>query len=273
MSTIEKLLDVPDVPEQQPLTEKEPLTARTIGGMRVAAPGEFDYLNLLVYGEAGVGKTRLAGSSVFIPEMCPVLVLDAEGGVLSLARDMRDVEVMRITSWERVPKIYDTLYDSNPYKTIVVDSLSELQKQSMRRIMQQVVQKDSDRDPEVAAVREWGKNSEQIRRLVAAFRDLPCNTIFTALTDESKDERTGTTRIRPGLPGKLKGEVAGYVDIVLYMYQKEVITSSKERETKTLVLTQGTERQVAKDRSGTLPLTLESPTMQTIYNYVKGQNG
>jgi hypothetical protein len=268
MTDVSKLLDVP---VEEPPAENEPLTARTIGGLRIAAPGYFDWVNLLVYGEAGVGKTRLAGSASLVPEMCPVLLLDAEAGALSLAGDMRDVDVVRVTSAEQVDKIYGSLYDSCPYKTVVVDSLSELQKQSMRGIMRAVVAKDSDRDPDIASVREWGKNSEQIRRIVRAFRDLPCNTIFTALTDESKDERTGITRLRPGLPGKLKGEVSGYVDIVLYMYQKEYLTPSKERETKTLVLTQGTERQVAKDRSGTLPITIESPTMQTIFNHMKGQ--
>lgn len=263
MADIETLVVVP--PAANP-----PLTARTIAGLRVGAPGEFDWLNLLVYGEPGVGKTRLAGSSVLVPEMCPVLLIDAEAGALSLAGDMREVDVVRVTGWEQIDRIYGNLFDSNPYRTVVVDSLSELQKQSMRGIMNAVVLKDPDRDADVAGLREWGKNGEQVRRAVRAFRDLPCNTIFTALVDETRDERTGITRLRPGLPGKLKGEVAGYVDIVLYMYQKEVLTTAKERETKTLVLTQGTERQVAKDRSGTLPITMEAPTMKTIFDNVKG---
>jgi hypothetical protein len=85
---------------------------------------------------------------------------------------------------------------------------------------------------------------------------------------EDRDERSGTTKLRPSLPGKLKGEVAGYVDVVMYMYLKEV-GPAREREIKTLVLTQGTERQVAKDRSGQLPGLLEAPTMRQIYDYVR----
>lgn len=257
-----------EVPEPEP--EPVKLTPSTIAGFTIGSPTTDNNLNMLIYGDPGVGKTRLAGSSILVPEMCPVLLMDFEGGTLSLAGDYHDVDVVRLQSWEKVDRLYGSLYDKNPYKTIIVDSLSECQKFSMSQIMKAVVLKDSDRDPDVASLREWGKNGEQIRRLVRAFRDLPCHTIFTALVSEDRDDRTNTIKIRPGLPGKLKGEVAGYVDIVLFMYKKEVRVD-RELEVKTLVLTQGTERQVAKDRSGQLPQLLESPTMDTIYRLIKGQ--
>lgn len=257
--------------EPQDLLPEQPekLTPDTIAGLHISSPEDYSWINLLIYGDPGVGKTRLAGSSVLVPEMCPVLLLDFEGGTLSLAGDMREIDIVRLTSWERVDKLYGSLYDNNPYKTVVVDSLSELQKFSMSQIMEAVVMKDRERDPDIAGLREWGKNGEQVRRFVRAFRDLPCNTIFTALVSEDRDERTNSYKSRPGLPGKLKGEVGGYVDIVMYMYRKEIGPAVK-REIKTLVLTQGTERQVAKDRSGKLPELMEAPTMQDIYNFVRG---
>jgi hypothetical protein len=244
------------------------LTVETIAGLKVSKPAAEDYINMLVYGEAGVGKTRLAGSACLVPAMSPVLVLDFEGGTLSLASDYGDVDVVRMSSWEKLDRLYGSLYDKNPYRTLVVDSLSEVQRFSMQEIMLAVVKKDSERDPDIASLREWGKNGEQVRRLVRAFRDLPCNTIFTALMTEDRDERSGTTKTRPKLPGQLKSEVSGYVDIVMYMYKKEV-GNVREREIKTLCLTQGTERQVAKDRSGKLPALLEAPTMADIYTTIK----
>jgi len=245
------------------------LTKDNIAGLRISKPADEGIINMLIYGEPGVGKTRLAGSASAVEEMSPVLVWDFEGGTLSLAQDYPDVEVARVTSWTAVDKLYGALYNNNPYKTIILDSLSEIQKFSMAPVTKDVVAKDSSRDPDIASVREWGKNGEQMRRLVRALRDLPCNTIFTALSREEKDEHSGMTKIRPALPGQMKGEVAGYVDIVAYMYKKEVRTGG-EREMKTLLLTQGTERQVAKDRSGQLPPLMEAPTMKDIYEHIKG---
>lgn len=258
------------MPEAKDLLDPVVLTPDTIAGLRIVSPEAYEWIKLLVYGDPGVGKTRFAGSSVLVPEMQPVLILDFEGGTLSL-QDMTDINIVRLTSWEKVDRLYGSLYDKNPYKTVVVDSLSELQKFSMSEIMRGVTQKDSDRDPDIASLREWGKNSEQVRRFVRAFRDLPCNVIFTALNSEDRDERTNTIKSRPSLPGKLKGEVSGYVDIVLFMYRKEVRVEGKNI-TKTLVLTQGTERQQAKDRSGRLPELMEGPTMQTVHDYIRGKN-
>jgi hypothetical protein len=244
----------------------EVLTKKTIGNLQIASPGDTGYINLLVYGEPGVGKTRLAGSSVLVENMRPVLLLDFEGGTLSLKGDMQEVEVVRPRSLQEIDRLHANLYDGLPYRTVVVDSLL-----FMQSIMREVVKKDPERDPDVPSIREWGKNSEQVRTFVRAFRDLPCNTIFTALAEEAKDDRSGITKTRPALPGKLKAEVAGYVDIVLYMYTRDIqITGSKEREIKSLVLTSGTERTVAKDRSGQLPLMIESPTMTAISQFMKG---
>jgi hypothetical protein len=258
------------MPDIKDLLPDNKLTSKTIGNLRVSSPGETGFLNMLVYGEPGVGKTRLAGSSVLVPWMQPVLLIDFEGGTLSLAGDMREVDVVRPTSLQEVDRLYGVLYDECPYKTVIVDSLSEMQKAFMQHIMKEVVRKDSERDPDVPGIREWGKNGEQVRTFVRAFRDLRTNVIFTALADESRDDHSGITRTRPALPGKLKWEVAGYVDIVLYMYTRAVqVQGSKEREIKSLVLAQGTERQVAKDRTGQLPTVIESPTMQTISTYMR----
>jgi hypothetical protein len=252
------------------LTPPETLSIETIAGLLVTDPAPEDYINMLIYGDPGVEKTRLAGSSCMVPEMSPVLLLDFEGGTLSLSRDYRDVRVIRVKSWEKLAEVYNWLYDKNPFKTIVLDSLTETYKFSMQGIMQDVVRKDAARDQDVPSLREWGKAGEQIRRLVRALRDLPCNTIFTALAREERDEHAGINKTRPSLPGQLRGEIPGYVDIVGYLYKKE-FRAGGEREMKTLLLLQGTERQVAKDRSGQLPPIMEQPTMTKIYERIYGQ--
>lgn len=207
----------------------------------------------------------LAGSADEIPEMRPVLIIDIEGGLLSLGNRFPDVESVRVKTWDDMQKVYDDLYRGNHgYNTVVLDSLTEIQKFSMSTIMEFVVKKDPERDPDIPSMREWGKNIEQIRRLVRAFRDLPMHTIFTALAKSDKDGKTGAVKTKPSLSGKLADEVAGFVDIVGYQYTKVM-----DNELRRYLLTTATDRFVAKDRSDNLPATLEDPTMMKIFQHVR----
>lgn len=241
--------------------------ADSIGGLSVGSVAQrMDYINVLFYGASGVGKTVLAGSADEVPDMRPVLMIDVEGGTLSLKNTHPDVNVVRVQSWDDMQKVYDALYrGDHDYKTVILDSLTEIQKFSMYNIMKGLMQSDPDRDPDVPGMREWGKNIEQIRRLVRAFRDLPMHTIFTALVAIDKDAKTGVMQARPSLSGKLSGEVAGYVDIVAYLY-----TKVSDAHVRRLLLTAATDRQIAKDRSGRLPQVIENPTMDLLNQYVNG---
>ena len=57
------------------------------------------YMNLLIYGEPGVGKTVLAGSAADHPDTAPILILDVEGGVTSL-RTRTDIDVIQVRDIE-----------------------------------------------------------------------------------------------------------------------------------------------------------------------------
>jgi hypothetical protein len=130
--------------------------------------------------------------------------------------------------------------------------------------MRAAVKANSEVDRDVPQIRHWGINKEQTRRIVRAYRDLPMHTLFIALPRETKDRR-GLTVLRPGLGGTLANEVAGFLDIVLYLYIKVV-----KGEQKRLLLSTATEGQTAKDRSDALPGVLEDGTMQGIWDYVHG---
>jgi AAA domain len=165
--------------------------------------------------------------------------------------------------------VYDELWrrKDHGYGCIVLDSLSEIQKLSMASIMAGEVWRNPDVDPDIPSQRNWGKNINQIRRLVRQFRDLPVPTIFTALAQDDKDERTGRLLRKPALSGKLANEVAGFFDIVGYFYIKEV----QSQQTR-FMLTGGAEGIVAKDRSERLPPILESPTMKAVYDCITKGN-
>lgn len=270
-----------DSPEEEPeptpiekiIKEEEPseivqpvqLTGRSIGGLPITKAGEAtEFFNFMVYGDPGVGKTRLVGSANEVPEMCPVLALDFDGGILSLKRNYPDMDVVRLKNWNDFQKLYMALKKGDTgYRTLAVDSLTEAQKFSMQTIMQDVVKKDSERDQDVPGLREWGKNGEQLRRLVRLFRDLPVHTIFTAHVALQEDKKTQIVSKTPSLSGKMARECAGFIDTVGYMYKK-VVKGEIER----LMLTSGTDTVIAKDRSDRLPKIVRNPTMRDIYDAV-----
>lgn len=261
-----KVLMAPSHKAPQALAHHAPpaevLTAATLGGLKVEPVAEVTrYINIIVYGDSGVGKTVLAGSASAIAEMSPVIVVDIEGGTMSLNATYPDVTRVRIKTWADMQKVYDELYrGKHGYKTVVLDSLTEINNFSRQQIMKDLMAAEPGRDPDIPSQREWGKNIEQTRKLVRAFRDLPMNVIFTALSVKDKAP-SGLTLTRPSLPGKLSGEVAAFVDIVAYYYIK-----AKDGAQKRFLLTTGTEKEVAKDRSGRLPSVVEEPTMAKLYD-------
>ena len=170
------------------------------------------------------------------------------------------------------PIVYDELRRGNSeYKTVVLDSLTEIQKFSMGQIMNEVVTASPDRDPDIPSVREWGKNIEQVRRLVRAFRDLPMNVIFTALANSEKDAKTGVVKTKPALSGKLANGVAGFMDIVVYLYKKAINKDGEDVVVRAM-LTTSTDQYVCKDRSNRLPMVMEDPTMPKAHAEIHGAN-
>jgi hypothetical protein len=246
----------------------------TIAGLKLEKVRDVPpHFNLMIYGKSGVGKTRLAGSAYAVEEMRRVLYIDIEGGVLTLRKEFPGVERVRITTWKEMQAVYDALYaGGHGFSTVILDSLTEIQKFNMNDIMMKLLDdKGDERDMDVPSIREWGKNLEQIRRFVRAFRDLPMNVIFTALEREDMDRLKRPVKL-PSLSGKMAGEVAAFLDIVLYYNIKEVVVDGEEQQVR-ILQSAATESTVAKDRSGLLPPVLLNPDMEQLYDIIVRQTG
>jgi len=218
-------------------------------------------LNVLIYGDAGVGKTYLLATAPG-----PVLVLDVEGGTLTLMG--KDVDIVKVDSPEDIRCAYKELKNGAGYKTVCLDSITEMYKCFMDEIIR--------RNPNIAraygdqpSLSDYGRASELMRRTIRNFRDLPVNLIMTALVQDLKDEKDGSITRLPSLPGKLAYEVAGYMDIVGYVY------ANQDKETGEImrgVLVQPKGTIIAKDRSGKLGVTVE-PDISKWLKKINGKGG
>jgi AAA domain len=252
-------------------------------GLKIVKPNEIPlHINFMIIGDPGMGKTVLAATA---PKP---LFVDCEGGMLSI-RNRSDIDVITLLpdeetkekslSWAKsaittLKKIYDMLaLGGHPYETVVIDSLSELSKIVMISILEDVMASSAgaNRDPDVPAIRDWGKLREQMGRIVRSFRNLPINTVFTSLVSEinpyiedSKGNISANpnSKLGPALAGKMAEEIPGYLDVVGFMYVEESIKPGsnpplKQRMRKLLVQPYG--KVLAKDRSDALGQTIECP--------------
>lgn len=244
-------------------------------------------INILVYGKPGVGKTQLAATADHVPEMRPVLYLNIEGGDMTLrhaAPDIRKIPQEGSLSWGQLEQIYDVLArqcyngaepgEFTP-RTVIIDTLTEMQKMNMAQIMAElaVSEPQGNWDPDIPQIKQWGKNIEQIRKWVRKYRDLPLNVIMTAHEQVDKDPMTGAELHKPQLSGKLSNEVAGFFDVVTYLYVKQEEKEQGGQKIQVPVrklLTGSLEGYVAKDRSNNLPQVIEDPTMKVIYEKIHG---
>lgn len=165
-----------------------------------------EILNVLVYGNSGVGKTVLAGGTG--------LILATEKGTLSAKRQGSKAKVWPIRDWEGVRKAYMWLKErcdegDLPFTWIALDSLEELQQMALRWILDKAVDENASRDPDVPAIQDHQKWQNMFKRFVKLFNDLPVHTLYTATAMLAEDEE-GNPVILPSFQGKGIG-IASFV--------------------------------------------------------------
>jgi phage nucleotide-binding protein len=216
-------------------------------------------LKVLIYGDPGTGKTVLAAGAP-----APLLI-DVEGGSLSLRNhsELSTVEVMRYVNVKQLELFASAASQSDSpfdkYESIIIDTFSELQKRDLDDIVKAAARKDPSRDPNIPIGPDYNKNTEHLRQIAAAFRDLDKHLIVICHAKEEKDERTGTLFVRPNLTPKLASTMAGIFDIVGYMSA----TGEGETRRRTLQVHPSPSIQ-AKTRIGNLPTVIENPSFETL---------
>lgn len=241
---------------------------------RVSTAGQ--RMKILVYGPPGIGKTTFAVTGNGHPDMNPTLVLNLEGGLLSVA-SRGDVDSVRIENTAQMDEAFMSLHQRTPpfdqYKTVVIDSGSEfanraLQEWTARNMARQARKGrgDADRTLDDVQLEDYGKMTNQIRRIFSWFRDLPLHVIVTALDKNvyppNADQRvTPPSEVRPAFTDALGTSVMGMFDHVWYMYQ--------DAEAKRYLLTQRQGVYHAKTRganfSAAIGSVVANPNLATLY--------
>lgn len=241
--------------------------------LRVVPPDALvEYLNALIYGDPGVGKTYFMGTADEDERTRPLLIFDVEGGMKTLA-NKPGIDVVRVRSMKELQDGYNKLFKSIVngkmyYKTTGIDSLTELADLDIKTIMREAYDQNPDKiDIDVPDQRGWGKSRNHIRTIVRAFRDLPCHVIYTASIGQLSEEGM-PTKYMPGFAGKLRTEVPGFMDIVGHM---TAVVHPVTKEVTRQLQVQGTNRVVAKDRTDRLGGIVNDPTIPKLWDLIHSQ--
>lgn len=225
------------------------------------------HLKILVYGDPGVGKT------VFAAGAPAPLFIDAEHGTRSLLNhpEFKNVLVLPLRSWEDLENLFLEIRagEFDDIETIVIDSISELQKRQMDELLKAAAAKDRNRNPYLPFQQDYKENTEILRRLVVSFRDLEKNLIITAHSQEATDEGTGTIYQRPAVTPKLASTLEGIMDVLGYLS----LEIDKDGNQKRSLQVMPSRRIKAKCRIGGLPPIIENPTFNDLLSANSAESG
>lgn len=223
--------------------ERQPLHREMIG---LASDRK---INLLAYGDNGVGKTTFAATAQHHPRMRNVLFANIEGGLLSV-EDMAGlppgIRKVDIKTPADIEELYwglrnrktsgDNFYES--VETTVIDSGTELQTKGLEFRVGEALEKEAGKkeaerrhaDLDDIHQDDYGRNARATARVFRAFRDLDVNVIITAYPRFRYPPRPKGVRdwdpmpqeCSPDFAPALQRHVKAYMDFVWYMYLQKI---------------------------------------------------
>lgn len=155
-------------------------------------------VQMMIYGQAGTGKTSLALSA---PNP---LLLDFDNGFkrVNIAHT-EGVDVVQITSWRDIKELFKE--DLTPYQTIVVDTIGKM--------MDYIISyKCADRPPRV---QDWTGINQEFQWFTRELRMLGKNVIFIAHRDTRREG--DETVFVPALREKNYNAIVTDIDLLGYM--------------------------------------------------------
>jgi len=191
-------------------------------------------IKVLVHGASGSGKTRLCATTG-----APTLIINAEGGLLSLRGTA--IDVYTVKTIDDLRNIYTYLLTDKKFEWICLDSISEVAEVVL------AAEKKATKDPRKA----YGEMQEIMYDLIRRFRDLPKHVYFSAKQDRVKDDTTGQVFYGPSAPGqKLAQAMPYFFDEIFALH----VWKDEAGVTHNGLQTQRDAAFEAKDRSGALAL-------------------
>jgi len=198
------------------------------------------YFNILVHSDPGIDKRLFLNS---LPKK-EVIILSLEDGLLSISsNDDMGFDYVELKSISDVREFFRSHLGS--YKYVVIDTVTELSQNHYFVMKAKWEKKAKEKKKEVEAYGQpmWGNFLDDFSSLFKHIRGTPINVIVNAHTQQ-KEQVDGSIKNAPGISGKSASRIVDWFDECFYLF--------RDKEDNIKVLTNGTDRSVAKDRSMSL---------------------
>ena len=266
---------------------------------------EAKYLRILAYGEPGSGKTWFGASAALDKSTAPVLYVEHRAQIASLRSNPAYVEAMEdgrlvilsLEKYKELNYIYtylfllerpplttpagvevrvpspggiDTLFTKyGPPKTLIVDSLTELQRTEVLRVAGNPVNKFlTEIDP--PQIQNWGSLLNQFTLLGNKFYALPMHVVFLGLEDVDYaprivGEAPKVTGFRLALQGSAQRQFPAYALTVMRMER-----AARNANVYNVGYTQAF-RAKTKEQTGRIPAKIPGPTIPMLARMLRDE--
>jgi len=206
-----------------------------------------NFVNYIIYGESGVGKTSLVKQ--FPSENS--LVLSAEDGLLSI-KD-HSVDYVNVKSLEDVKEVIKTIV-TKEHKYIFIDSITELSQNHYSYLLKKYgkIASDNGKDVSSYGLKIWGDFGNDFSDVFKELRRLE-KTVVALCLEKEKENEVGKKVSMPDIYGKTAERIIAWFDECFRMMVKG---------DKRIFLTEKTEISWAKDRSSKLEKVVDANLLE-----------
>lgn len=200
-----------------------------------------DHRTFAIYGRPGTGKTTFAGT---FPK--PIAYIDIRDQGTASLRGLKGVKVLQLEDIDELEEVLRHLRKHHKeYKTVVLDTVSQLQQMAVEELFDGKQLKKGKRpgDWGTMSMQDWGTVTGKLKRLIIDFRDLAdlgLNVVFLAQEKVSKEEYeekagSGTVlsaTVGPSVAASVAEVLNGAVAVVGCTFNRVKTTTKTDKEGK-----------------------------------------